>query len=245
MKIREPYPRQRIRRRSRRRAAILVPQHPDHHQGRQRPVRWPAEHRRSPGTAWLGPAAAPAPPQRRSAAHPGRPARRVLRGPPVADRARLAGIHAPRHPARLHRLRRRARPDHHRGLTRWLRPVRRGRRRADPGPVPARPRPARPGSPHATGRRPRHPDPAPARTVTTPGKLPRIHPGVRRAVPPDLRTSATDRRDGLQRSEAVTGTAPRNPDLRAFRWRRQETRGGPDRRECVRNSAVAVGPDRR
>ena len=40
---------------------------------------------------------------------------------------------------------------------------------AGPGPVPARTRPARPGPPHATGRRPRHPDPAPARTVTTPG----------------------------------------------------------------------------
>ena len=55
----------------------------------------------------------------------------------------------------------------------------------------------------------------PARTVTTPGKLPRICPRVRRAVPPELRASAANRRDGLQRSDAVTGRHPtgRRPGL--------------------------------
>jgi len=70
----------------------------------------------------------------------------------------------PRDPARLHRLRRRAGQDHHRDLSRRLRPVRRGRRRASPGPAPAlaRPRP-NPDDPSQTPARP----PAPGVTGST------------------------------------------------------------------------------
>ena len=96
-----------------------------------------------------------------------------------------------------------------------------------PGPVPARTRPARPGSPHATGRRPRHPDPAPARTVTTPRQASANLAARRRAVPPDLRASEADAKTASNAPRRLPGT-PIDPDLRAFGWRHQETRGGPD-----------------
>ena len=157
-----PGPNRRLRDGSRRGPGVLVLEHLDDQQGPQRRHPGPAEHRRPPGAPGLRAAAPCSPGKRRGAAGPGRRARGVLGRPGVAGRARLAGVHAARDPARLHRVRGRPGQDHRGRVTRRIRPVRRGRGRAGQRAATARARRARSGPLHPARRRARHPDPAPA-----------------------------------------------------------------------------------